>query len=125
MDEQPQPQPTPPQQGAGFDLNQPTIISLLYIASYITGITAIVGVILAYVWKDNPKEAWEASHYQYLIRTFWICFLGAIIGMVLTVVFIGIFVLLAVAVLFLVRSVFSIINAQKKVPMPNPETWLA
>lgn len=125
MDEQPQPQPTPPQQGSGFDLNQPTIISLLYIASYITGITAIVGVILAYVWKDNPKEAWEASHYQYLIRTFWICFLGAIIGMVLTVVFIGIFVLLAVAVLFLVRSVFSIINAQKKVPMPNPETWLA
>ena len=118
-----QPQTTPP--STSFDLNHPTIIGLLYLASYFTGITSIVGVILAYVWKNDTHEAWEESHFQYHIRTFWICLAGAIIGMVLTIVLIGIFILIAVAVLFIVRSVFSIINAQKRQPMPNPDTWLA
>ena len=31
---------------SGFDLNRPTIISLLYLTSFITGVTGIVGVVL-------------------------------------------------------------------------------
>jgi len=37
----------------GFEFNHPTIISLLYLASCITGVTAIVGVVLAYVWRGE------------------------------------------------------------------------
>ncbi len=48
-----QPNATP---AGGFDLNRPTIINLLYIASFITGITGIIGVVLAYVWKGEPHE---------------------------------------------------------------------
>jgi len=118
------PQNTPPVAAGGFDFNQPTIISLLYLASFITGITAIVGVVLAFVWKDQPKAEWEASHYQYLINTFWIGLIGSVIGFVLLIVLIGIFVLLAVAALVGVRSVLSLINAQKQAPMPNPGSWL-
>ena len=118
------PQDTPPVAAGGFDFNQPTVISLLYIASWLTGITGIVGVVLAYMWKGQPKAEWEVSHYQYLIRTFWLGLLGSVIGIVLMVVLIGVFVLLAVAVWVLVRSVMSLINAQKRQPMPNPDTWL-
>ena len=118
------PQDTPPVAAGGFDFNQPTVISLLYIASWLTGITGIVGVVLAYMWKGQPKAEWEVSHYHYLIRTFWLGLLGSVIGIVLMVVLIGLFVLLAVAVWVLVRSVMSLINAQKRQPMPNPDTWL-
>ena len=118
------PQGTPPAAAGGFDFNQPTIIGLLYIASFVTGITAIVGVILAYSWKGQPKAEWEASHYHYLIRTFWLGLIGSVVGFVLLIVLIGMFVMMAVAAWVLVRSVMSLINAQKHQPMPNPDSWL-
>ena len=128
--------PPPPPQGAqpapgstasasSFDLNQPTIISLLYLSSFILGITSIVGVVLAYMWKAEPKEEWEVSHYQYLINTFWIGLVGSIISVVLMIVLIGFLLLLAVAAWVVVRCVLSLINAQKREPMPNPGTLLA
>ena len=120
-----QPQGTPPVAAGGFDFNQPTIISLLYLASVLVGgVTAIVGVVLAFMWKGQPKAEWEASHYEYLINTFWIGLIGSVVGIVLLMVVIGIFVLLAVCVLVIVRSVMSLINAQKHQPMPNPGSWL-
>jgi uncharacterized membrane protein len=108
----------------GFDLNRPTIISLLYLSSFILGITGIVGLVLAFVWKGEPHEAWVGTHYQYLINTFWIGLAGSIIGVILTLVLIGILVLFAVAALVIVRCVMSLINAQKQQPMPNPGSWL-
>ena len=33
----------------GFEFNQPTIISLLYLGSFVTGISGLVGVVLAHV----------------------------------------------------------------------------
>ena len=110
--------------GGGFDLNQPTIISLLYLGGYVTGISAIVGVVLGYVWRSEPKAGWEVSHYAYLIRTFWIGLIGSVVGVVLTVILIGIPILIAVAVLVIIRSVLSLIAAQKHEPMPNPDSWL-
>lgn len=108
----------------GFDLNRPTIVSLLYAGGYVTVITAIIGVVLGYVWKGEKHEAWETSHYDYLIRTFWIGLIGTIVGAVLTIVLIGVLILLAVAVQVVVRIVLSVIAAQKREPMPNPDSWL-
>jgi len=111
-------------QSGGFDLNQPTIIALLYLASFITGVTGIVGVVLAHVWSNEPKAEWERSHYAYHIRTFWFGMLGMVIGFVLLIVLIGGLIMLAVGVWMAVRSVMSLINAQKQQPMPNPHTLL-
>ena len=132
-DEAPQvPPPAPAQQTtaqqtttAGFDFNRPTIISLLYLSSFVLGLTVIIGVVLAYVWKGEAHADWETSHYDYLIRTFWIGLIGSVISFVLMLVLIGFLLWIAVAVLVVVRSVLSLINAQKQMPMPNPETWLA
>lgn len=121
----PSPQGTPATVNSGFDFNQPTILSLLYISAFVLGITGLVAVVLAYVWKDQPKAEWEVSHYQYHIRTFWLWLIGCVVGLILTMVVVGLFILLAVAVLVVVRSVLSLIKAQAHEPMPNPDTWLA
>ena len=119
------PAPAPQAQSSGFDFNHPTIISLLYLSSFVLGVTAIVGVVLAFVWKGEPHADWEKSHYEYLIRTFWIGLIGSVISIILMIVLIGFLLMLAVGVLVVVRSVLSLVNAQKQLPMPNPETWLA
>ena len=114
------------QAGTGtFEFNNPTIISLLYLSSFVLGVTGIVGVVLAYVWKNETAEEWEVSHFQYLINTFWIGLVGGVISVLLMIVLIGFLLLVAVGVLVIVRSVLSLINAQKRAPMPNPSTLLA
>lgn len=113
-----------PPVNASFDFNRPTIISLLYLASCVLGVTALVGVVLAYVWRNEPQEAWEASHFEYLINTFWIGLIGSVISVVLFIVLIGIPLLIAVMVVVLIRSVMILINAQKRLPMPKPATLL-
>ena len=125
MTDETTPPPSGQQPSGGFDFNRPTVIALLYIFSFATGISGIVGVILAYSWRKEAMEPWEESHYTYLIRTFWIALAGTILGMVLMIVLVGVLVIMAAAVQMLVRSVFVMVNAQKKAPMPHPETLVA
>jgi len=108
-----------------FDLNNPTIISLLYLSSVILGITAIIGLVLAYVWRGEDHPEWQTSHYQYLINTFWIGLIGSVISVILMLLLVGFLLIVAVAVLVVVRCILSLINAQKQQPMPNPGTLLA
>ncbi len=123
--ETPAPKPSgSPTPNNGFDANRPTIISLLYLGSYFTGISGLVGIVLAHVWSGEDNPEWMASHLTYLIRTFWIGFLASIVGIVLSIVLIGIPILMAAAIWVAVRSIMSIIKAQKQEPMPDPETLL-
>jgi uncharacterized membrane protein len=114
---------------SSFAFNRPTIIALLYLASPVLQVTALIGVVLAYVWRNEPHDPWEDSHYSYLIRTFWMFLVASCIAAVLVLTLIlspiGILLIIAVLVLALVRSVLVLVNAQKTEPMPNPETLLA
>ena len=111
--------------GSGFDFNRSTIISLLYLSSFLVGITGLIGAILAFVWKGEPHEPWEASHYQYHINTFWIGLAGTVLGFLTLLILIGVLIWLGVAALVIVRSVLALLRAQKHEAMPNPGTWLA
>lgn len=108
---------------SGFEFNRPTIIALLYLASCITGVSAIIGVVLCYVWKGEPHQPWEATHYTYLIRTFWIGVIGSVVGIVTLLVGIGFLILLGIGIWSLVRTVLSLVSAQKREPMKDPETF--
>jgi|JI8StandDraft_2_1071088.scaffolds.fasta_scaffold66493_2 uncharacterized membrane protein len=120
--------------------NRPLIVGVVLLASFLMPVMVIVGVVLAYVFRRDPAEDWEASHYQYLVRTFWIaCGIAAVFG-VIGVGLInstsgqsglsGIIFLLAivgagaVTVFFAVRVVMSIIRANARQPMPRPITLL-
>ncbi len=43
-------------------------------------ILGIVGVIVCYVKRDDAAGTWVASHFTWLIRTFWWSLLWAVIG---------------------------------------------
>lgn len=119
---EPTPRPNATPGPNGFEFNRPTIVGLLYLASCITGISAIIGVVLCYIWKGEPHEPWEATHYTYLIRTFWIGVIGSVAGIVTLLVGIGFLILLGIAIWSLVRTVLSIVSAQKREAMKDPET---
>ncbi|MGH6781221.1 MAG: DUF4870 family protein [Sphingomonadaceae bacterium] len=109
---------------SGFDLNHPTIVALLYLASFVIGITGLIGIVLAYVWRGEAAGGWEASHYTFHIRTFWIALIAGFISAVLTIVLIGFIGLFAVAIWVIIRSVLALLAAQKRQPIANPESWL-
>lgn len=114
----------PAHSSSGFDMNRPTIVALLYLASFVVGITGLVGLILAFIWKGENPGDWTESHFTYLINTFWIGLIGGAVGVVLSIVLIGIPLLIAVAVLVIVRTLKSLLAAQKQQAMPNAGSWL-
>ena len=108
----------------GTDLRQYTmIIYILYMAAILVGITSIVGVIMAYVKRADFAGTEYEDHITYLIRTFWISLGGYVIGVILSMVFIGVFVIFAVFIWFIYRIVVGFIKFNDNKPI-NPMGWL-
>eukprot|EP00873_Tetraselmis_striata_P043616 jgi/Tetstr1/463880/TSEL_008691.t1 len=69
-------------------------------------------------------DAVAASHYTYLIRTFWMGLAYALLSMVLMMVGIGFLLMIALVVWLIVRCVKGLQWVSRGEPVPNPETWL-
>jgi len=115
---------TPENTSDGFDLNKSTIIALLYLGSFITGLSGFIGIVLAFVWKDEVAGTWEESHLQYHIMTFIIGFVASIVAALLMIVLIGFLLFPVIALWVIARSVVALLKAQKQEPMPDPKTFL-
>jgi uncharacterized membrane protein len=98
-------------------------VYVLYGVSYFTGITALIGVIIAHVKIDDAEPVLR-SHYQFQIRTFWIGLLYCSIGVLLCVVLIGIPILVWWFVWSLVRIVKGGLLVIEHKPIVNPTSWL-
>ena len=99
------------------------IVYILYLTSYVIGITALVGVIIAHV-QIGTADPLLRSHYQWQIRTFWIGLLYFVIGVVLCFVLIGILVLLFWFIWTVVRTVKGLLALNENKPIANPTSWL-
>ena len=99
------------------------LVYILYLAGLFLGITAVVGVVMAYIARDRA-QGWVASHYEFQVRTFWLTLLYATIGLVLSLVMIGIPVLMATFVWYIIRNVKGLIRASQDEPIPDPKSWL-
>jgi uncharacterized membrane protein len=99
------------------------IIYLLYGAGYFFVIPALAGVVIAYV-KVEDADPVLRSHYQFQIRTFWIGLLYITIGILLSVVLIGIPILAWWFVWSLIRIVKGITSVNEHKPIANPRSWL-
>src|SRR5262249_38257501 len=86
------PGPDPSQQSAVSGKQLALIVYILYFVSYFTGITALIGVIIAHVQLASA-DALLSTHCRFQIRTFWIGLLYLAIGIVLASVIVGIAVL--------------------------------
>jgi uncharacterized membrane protein len=101
------------------------IVYLLYLATYIFGITALIGVIIAHI-KLPETDPPLHSHYDFQIRTFWMGLLYLAVGAVLVSVFpaIGVVILIWWLIWSLVRNVKGLLALNDNKPIPNPTSWL-
>ena len=99
------------------------IVYILYFAAYFTGITGLIGVIIAHVQVDSADELLR-THYRFQIRTFWIGLLYLVVGTILLFVVIGIAVLFWWFVWSLVRNVKGVLALNESRPIANPTSWM-
>ncbi|MBA3810462.1 MAG: hypothetical protein H0X27_02240 [Caulobacteraceae bacterium] len=99
------------------------IIYILYLASFAAGITAIIGLVLAYVSRDNAPD-WLKSHYTFQIRTFWIGLLYFVVAGLCVFIVIGIPMLAVAAVWFIVRCALGLSRLLRTEAYPTPQSWV-
>jgi uncharacterized membrane protein len=99
------------------------IVYVLYCVAYFTGISALVGVIIAHVKVDGAEPMLQ-SHYRFQIRTFWIGLMYLVIGVPLSFVLIGLPVLAWWFLWSLIRIVKGIVLLNEHEPIANPRSWL-
>ncbi|MCF4166904.1 hypothetical protein L2U69_14725 [Zavarzinia compransoris] len=85
-------------------------------AGFINGITFVVAVVIAYIKRGEAEGTIYRSHFDAVIKTFWLSLLFGIIGAVATVILIGFVVLAAVAVYVIYRVVIGIVRALDRRP---------
>jgi len=66
----PSPPPQIQTQPAVSNTQLALVVYILYFTSYVIGITAIVGVVIAHVQIGSTTDPMLRSHYQWQIRTF-------------------------------------------------------
>lgn len=120
MTQEPQNQP----REQGLVLNAPVVVDILYLIGFATGISALAGLVIAYLKREEAQGTWMESHFTYLIRTFWFGLLTIIVGGFLTMVFIGWLVLAWWAVWTVVRTLRSLLQALEEEPVGDPDTLL-
>ena len=99
------------------------LIYILFFLGFITGITVLVGVVLAYV-NRGKADSYVETHYTWLIRTFWMGLLLSFVSALLSIILIGFLLMIAVAVWVLVRLVKGLQLLSRNEDIPDPETWL-
>jgi uncharacterized membrane protein len=90
------------------------------------GLVGFIAIILAYVKRGDAAGTWLASHYRWLIRTFWFSLLwgtiGAVIFVLLAIIIIGLFIGYAIWVATTIWVLYRLIrgyvlfNASQPVP---------
>ena len=72
---------------------------------FLGGITALVGVIINYVKMDEVRGTWLEPHFRWQVRTFWIGLLWTVIGFATTMLIVGWFILVGIAIWVIYRIV--------------------
>lgn len=119
----PGPQPGPPANALSDERQMALIIYVLYLVSLANGITALVGLVLAYVSRDTAPD-WLKSHYTFQIRTFWIGLLYFVVSVPLCFIVIGIPLVLAATLWFIARCALGLNRLLRKEAYPTPLSWI-
>lgn len=99
------------------------VIYILLMVSTLIGLSGIIAIIMAYIYKGDSPE-WLESHYRFQIRTFWIGLLYATIGLITFSVLIGYFILLFTIIWVIVRCIKGLKQLENKQPVKNLESWM-
>jgi uncharacterized membrane protein len=97
-------------------------IYVLYLIGFIFPICSLIGLVMAYVYRDDAKD-YLKGHFHYQIRGFWIYLLYSLISLVLCVILIGGLLFLVTAVWWIIRNIKGFRAASQGVSVVNPRTW--
>ena len=61
----------------------------LIVTAFLTGWPSVIALIMSYIWREDARGSYLASHFTWLIRTFWFTLLWLVIGSVLIATIIG------------------------------------
>ena len=102
-----------------LSLRQLTLaVYILYALSWITGVTAIVGIVINYIKREDAQGTLYESHFTWQIRTFWWGLLWAVIGVITMFVLIGFVILFVAAIWSIYRLVKGWLYWNDFKPMP-------
>lgn len=91
----------------------------LYAVSIIVGFFSIIAIAMNYIKRNDAKDTWLASHFEWQLKTFWITFIGSVIGILLFSLLIGIPILFAVWIWFIYRIMKGLVVFMDNKPIGN------
>lgn len=94
-----------------------TVVYALYAATFISGITCIIAIVINYVKKDDVAGTWLESHFRWQIRTFWFGLLWMFIGAFTWIIVIGWIIFAVNCVWLIYRIVKGWLNLNDNKPM--------
>jgi uncharacterized membrane protein len=97
-------------------------VYILYLVGFLTGITVLVGVVIAYLQRENTDRV-SQSHFQFQITTFWIGLLYFFVGVLTLHILIGALILLWWVVWTVIRCVKGLLALNMGEAIPNPNSW--
>jgi uncharacterized membrane protein len=97
-------------------------VYILYLVGFLAGITVLVGLVIAYLQRDNTDRL-SQSHFQFQISTFWIGLLYFFIGILTLHFLIGVLILLWWVVWTVIRCVKGLLALNMGEPILNPNSW--
>lgn len=99
------------------------VIYILLLVGTIVGITGIIGLIMAYVNRDDSSD-WLQSHYQFQIRTYWISILYIAVGAITLNFLIGYLILVFTFFWIVIRCAKGLKQLENNQPVKNVKSWL-
>ena len=84
--------------------------------------TPVIGVILAFIKRDEAQGSIYASHIDWLIKTFWVSLIGLLLGRLTILLLIGWLILLVTAIWFIYRVVIGLIKLNEDKPV-STQGW--
>lgn len=94
-----------------------TLVYALQTLSLLVGVTAILGVVINYLRLAEVRGTWLESHFIWQIRTFWYQLLWGLIGLVTSIILIGVFIWIGVFVWTIYRILKGWLNLAHERPM--------
>ena len=98
------------------------IIYILFLIGIVTGLSSLIGVIMAYVERNEMVNTPFEDHMTFLIRTFWIGLIASVIGIITTPIIIGFLIMPLVFVWYTYRCIVGFIKFNDKKPI-DPLGW--
>ncbi|MDG6247742.1 hypothetical protein GNY91_09815 [Glaesserella parasuis] len=90
---------------------------------FLGGFPSLVGVIIAYMKRQETEGTIYQEHFRYLIKTFWVGLIGAVLGTLTLFFGIGLIILVVFSIWYAIRVVYGLVKVLDKKSV-NSASWL-